>query len=260
MTRAEPDLDVARRFVEDSDIPGRLILGGITGSHHYGFPSPDSDLDIKAVHLAPTEALLGLSAPKAGFERLEMFEGVECDLTSNEARQAVQLLLGGNGNMLERILCPYQIVSSVEVEALQRLARGAVSKRFFGHYAGFFRAKCREFENAESPTAKQVLYAYRVASTGIHLLRTGELEADLSLLADEYGITEAAPLIEFKRRTAELVSLDPSEADAHRARLAQLQRALDDALDESALPDEARNHDDCERWLVAARKSELAGR
>ena len=91
--RLEPDLDVARRFVAASALPGRLVLGGITGSHHYGFPSPDSDLDIKAIHLAPTETVLGLAPPKESFERLEVFEDVECDLTSNEARQALQLFL-----------------------------------------------------------------------------------------------------------------------------------------------------------------------
>jgi predicted nucleotidyltransferase len=255
--RAEPDLGVARRFVEDSEIPGRLVLGGITGSHHYGFPSPDSDLDIKTIHLAPTASLLGLTSPAEAYERLEVFEGIECDLTSNEARQALHLLLRGNGNMLERILCPYQLVQTPEVEALQALARGAISKRFYGHYAGFFRAMCKDFENAERPTAKQVLYAYRVAATGIHLLTSGNLEADLSVLAEECGIPEALPLIEVKRQTAEQVALDPSDARGHRTSLERLGNALEGALEASELPEEPPNRDACDNWLVEARKAEL---
>jgi predicted nucleotidyltransferase len=255
--RAEPDLDVARRFVEDSEIPGRLVLGGITGSHHYGFPSPDSDLDIKTIHLAPTDSLLGLTAPNEAYERLEVFEGVESALTSNEARQALNLLLRGNGNMLERILCPYQLIQSPEVQALQALAQGAISKRFYGHYSGFFRAMCKDFEKAERPTAKQVLYAYRVAATGIHLLTSGKLEADLSVLAEECGVPEALPLIETKRQTAEQVALDPSDENSHRASLERLGKALEVALTSSSLPEEPANRDQCESWLVQMRKGEL---
>jgi predicted nucleotidyltransferase len=256
--RAEPDLELARRFLRASGVPGRVLLAGITGSHHYGFPSPDSDLDIKAIHAAPTESLLGLATPPEAHERLDQFEGVECDLTSNEARQALQLLLRGNGNMLERILCPYQLVESAEVTALQAIARDAVSRRFHGHYSGFFRAMRSEFENTSEPTAKQVLYAYRVGVTGIHLMRTGELEADLSVLASRYDAADALPLIERKRDTAERVPLDLGSAQRHQEALRGIEQVLEGAFEASTLPDEPANRDACEQWLVALRKAELA--
>jgi predicted nucleotidyltransferase len=255
--RLEPDLDLARRFAATAGIPGRLLLAGITGSHHYGFPSPDSDLDIKAIHLAPTETLLGLSPPEKGFDRIEVCEGTECDLTSNEARQALLLLLKGNGNMLERILCPYQLIESEEVEALQGLAREAVCRRFHGHYSGFFRAKRQEIERAEQPMAKSVLYAYRVGVTGLHLLGTGQLEADLSALAEPYGLAEVLPLIEEKRAGAEKLRLSRREAAQHQADLDRLQLGLDEARDASPLPEEPPNADACEAWLVERRREEL---
>lgn len=250
---------LARRFVDAAGVPGKLLLGGITGSHHYGFPSPDSDLDIKAIHLAPTRALIGLSAPSEAYERLETFEGVECDLTSNEARQALQLLLRGNGNMLERILCPYQLVQSAEVEALQALARGALSRRFHEHYAGFLRAMRRELERASEPTAKGLLYAYRVALTGIHLLRNGELEGDLSALAEPYGLPEVMALIQRKREASERVRLDPTELSLHAAKLTRIAEALDAAREESPLPETPTNVAACEAWLVEMRRRELCG-
>ena len=37
----------------------RHVVISLSGAHAYGFPSPDSDLDLKCVHLAPTESLLG---------------------------------------------------------------------------------------------------------------------------------------------------------------------------------------------------------
>jgi uncharacterized protein len=257
--RLQPDLELARRFVSSAGIPGRLLLGGITGSHDYGFPSADSDLDIKAIHVAPAESFLGLAAPRDGHERLETYEGVECDLTSNEVRQALHLLLRGNGNMIERIFCPYQLVESEETEAMRALAKGALSRRFHDHYAGFFRAMCRDVAGAPVPTAKSVLYAHRVALTGIHLLLTGELEADLSVLAAPYGADSVLPLIERKRATIERVALAKGEAAGHLATLERLGGELDRALEASPLPAEPRNAAECEAWLVDLRRREIRG-
>jgi uncharacterized protein len=256
--RLQPDLDLARRFLADSAVPGRVVLGAITGSHHYGFPSPDSDIDIKTIHLAPTASMLGLTAPKESHDRLEMFEDVECDLTSNEARQALSLMLSGNGNMLERLLCPYQLFASAQVSELQELAQGAVCKRFHGHYMGYLRGMIREHDKALAPTAKRVLYAYRVALTGVHLLRTGELQADLSVLAEPYGFAQALPLIDKKRRTAEKAVLTEAEDALHRESLPLLIEALDAAQAESPLPERAPNADACNAWLVEARRREWA--
>ena len=255
--KIEPDLNLARRFVAASEIPGRLLLGGITGSHHYGFASPDSDLDIKAIHLAPTESMLGLTAHEDAFERLEEFEGVECDLTSNEVGQALRLLLRGNGNMLERILCPYQLVDGPEVDALQGLARGALSRRFHDHYAGFFRAMRKDFERSERPSAKQVLYAYRVALTGIQLLRTGKLEADLSVLAEPYGFSEILAVLHQKRAGEERAPLASDAVPLFRERFHRVEAALDESLRVTALPENAPNFSDCERWLVEIRRAAL---
>ena len=94
-----PDMDLGRRFLAAQPPPGRVLLCAVTGSHHYGFPSPDSDLDLKGIHLAPTEPLLGLSPVVETHDRLLVFEGTECDLTTHEAQKALLLLLRGNGNI-----------------------------------------------------------------------------------------------------------------------------------------------------------------
>lgn len=142
-------LPLGRRFISADPPPGRILLCGLTGSHFYGFPSPDSDLDLKGAHLAPTEELLGLQPPGDTFERVSVFEGMECDYTSHELGKVLRLLLRGNGNMLERILSPIQLYQTEELEALQALARGAISRAFSGHYLGFFGKKCAEHQRAE---------------------------------------------------------------------------------------------------------------
>jgi uncharacterized protein len=255
-----PPLDLARRFVAAHPPPGKILLVGVTGSHHYGFPSPDSDVDLKGIHLAPTETLLGLSLPNDTHDRLEDFEGVECDLTTHEAAKALRLLLGGNGNVLERIHAPFQLFETPELAALRALTPGALSRRAFAHYRGYFRGVCREHERSAHPLAKPLLYAYRVALTGAHLLRTGEVIASLSELAPRYGFPEALELVEQKRATAEKVALS-ADADAlHRAAWPRLERALDAAREASVLPEEPADPGACDAWLRELRRRDLGDR
>lgn len=255
----EPDLERGRRFIGANAPAGSILLCGVTGSHFYGFPSPDSDLDLKGIHLAPTDALFGLEAPAETFDRLETFEGLECDYTSHEARKALALLLRGNGNMLERILSPIQLFEGPALAQLQALARGAISKRFADHYRGFFKGMCREHERSPEPEAKTLLYAYRVALTGIHLLRTGELIGDVNVTGPLYGCDSVVELALRKRRGIEHLIVTADEDARHRARWTELEAALESALAASRLPEDALNAADCNAWLVAARQAALRG-
>ena len=114
------------------------------------------------------------------FDRLEVFDGLECDL--HEPRSA-QGALAAAARQRQRARAHSFAVSARtrrrSSTALQALARGAVSKRFADHYRGFFQGMCREHERSERRKAKTLLYAYRVALTGVHLLRTGELIGDV---------------------------------------------------------------------------------
>ncbi len=252
-----PDLERARRFLAAHPPPGALLQCGVTGAHYYGFPSPDSDVDLKGVHLAPTRAWLGLDRPAETHDVLTDFEGVEHDLTTHEVGKALGLLLRGNGNVLERFTSPLQVVESEDVDALAELARGAVSKRFAGHYRGYFEGMCREHERAEAPRAKKLLYVYRVALTGVHLLRTGEVRGDVSANAAEHGVEDVEELVRAKAELGEKSAIDPALDAKHRARWPMLAALLADALAESPLPDGATNRAEVDAWLVARRVAAL---
>ena len=251
----QPDLELARAYIEQQPLPGRMLLFGVTGAHHYGFPSPDSDLDLKGLHLAPTRDLLGLRPPGQTYDRTEFYRGVECDLTSHEAAKSLALLLRGNGNMLERILSPFQVIESPELPALQQLAQASLSKRFFAHYGGYL--KGMQLEHEREPRVKSMLYTYRVALTGIHLLATGELEADVRINAPRYGFPEVLELVEQKAKGLEKASLTGAVDANFRQGWAPLQEQLEGALENSSLEEEAPNFEAIDRWLVELRAKEL---
>lgn len=191
-----PDMELARRFLAAHPPPGALLHVGLVGAHDYGFPSPDSDLDLKGMHLAPTTSLLGLTPISDTHDVLTELEGVELDLTTHEAGKALALLLRGNGNVLERLMAPVQAYATDALDELRALATGALSKRFAQHYRGYFGGMVREHER--EPRAKSALYACRVALTGIHLLGAAECRTDVTSNAAEYGL-DVTELIAIKR-------------------------------------------------------------
>lgn len=234
----------------------RHLVVALSGAHAYGFPSPDSDLDLKAIHIAPTSTFLGLDEPKLTADFMRIVEGVELDYTSNEIGPALRGILSGNGNYLERVLGELILRTSPEHDELVPLCRAALSRRVHHHYRGFAKQQHGAVLREAEPPAKRVLYVLRVALTGIHLLKSGELVADLTELMDEHGFGEARALVEAKR-AGELTRLD---AAAKARWLGHLERALtmlDAAYPTSCLPPEPPNKADLNAWLVETRRKAL---
>src|SRR5258705_12236183 len=107
-------LRIANRVLDEESRARRHLVVSLSGAHAYGFPSPDSDLDLKAIHIEPTTNLLGLNTPKPSASRLEIVDGVEIDYTSNELQMALTAVLSGNGNFAGRILGEHALVTSPE--------------------------------------------------------------------------------------------------------------------------------------------------
>jgi predicted nucleotidyltransferase len=250
------DARVCERVLAEESALRRHVVVALSGAHAYGFPSPDSDLDLKSIHVAPTSRVLGLKRVKETSERFEVVDGVEIDYTSNEIRPVLAGIIAGNGNYIERVLGALICQSSPAHESLRPLVEASISRRVYRHYRGFAGSQRRAFVSAAEPTAKKLLYVLRTALTGTHLLRTGELRVDLSTVAQEYGFGHADELIETKRR-GERVVLAESDRERWRADLDRLFAVLDQAHEESSLPDEAPNQAELDRWLVELRMSSM---
>jgi uncharacterized protein len=243
---------VARRtLTEESALREHLVVA-LTGAHAYGFASVDSDLDLKAVHVAPTGPFLGFGGDVAASDRLEVIDGVEIDYTSNEVGSALRGVLSGNGNMIERLLDPAPLVAHEALSSLRSLIRQNLSQRIYRHYHGFATNQRRAI--GDPPRVKKVLYVLRTALTGAHALMTGEVVPDLSALGHRYGFSRVEELIAYKRAAEDGVLPDGVDVEA------MLERAfvcLDEALERSALPEEPPTPGDLERWLIEHRLQRL---
>jgi len=247
----EPDMALVRRFLAARGGERQFVHVGITGAHLYGFVSPDSDIDMKGMHVQPTLDLVGLSRPKEVWNAIELFEGVECDVTTREAGPALHSLLDGDGNTFERILSPYQAFASPAFEALQDIARRSVHRGLAAHYRGYFRGMRRE--HALKGRVKTALYGYRVALSGLHLLSTGEVNPHLPDLVSAHGLDWVRELIARKVEGAEKMPIEPSDNARVLADWDRLEAALADGLAETSLPEACLTRSELADWLRTLR-------
>lgn len=216
--------------------PYPLLFVTLSGAHLYGFASPDSDYDLRGVHVLPLPDVLGLHAPRETIEVAQKRDGLDIDLVTHDARKFFALLLKRNGYVLEQLLSPLILHTTSEHAELRDLARGCVTRHHAHHYLAFAANQWKRFSTEPPPRIKPLLYVYRVLLTGVHLMRTGEVEANLPRLNETFRLNHVADLIARKTATREQAALDAAELPFHEAEYRRLLRALEQAAAETTLP------------------------
>jgi predicted nucleotidyltransferase len=228
------DLQALRRLAERQ--PHRPLFVTVSGAHLYGFPSPDSDVDLRGAHLLPLREVVGVDLPDETVERKLDLAGMEVELVSHDLGKYLRLLVKNNGYVLEQIFSPLVVAGEGFLGELRPLARRCITRHHYHHYRGFLATQRKLLDRQEPKIAKTVLYAYRVLLTGIHLLRTGEVEAHLPRLAQEYRRPFLGDLIARKRE--EKGPARDLDWAFHDRQLRELERLLEKAFQESALPND----------------------
>src|SRR4051812_28303604 len=194
----ELDTEALGRLVERQEYAPQFVT--VSGAHLYGFPSADSDVDLRGAHLLPLRAVVALDPPEQTVERKLDLAGVEVELVSHDLGKYLRLLVKNNGYVLEQIFSPLVVLGQEFLDELRPLARRCITRHHYHHYRGFIATQRKLLAKQEPKVTKTVLYAYRVLLTGVHLLRTGEVEATLPRLAHEYGRPFLLDLIAQKRQ------------------------------------------------------------
>src|SRR5918999_970856 len=171
-----------RLLAEVAAHPFPLLFVTVSGAHLYGFPSPDSDYDLRGAHLLPLRQVVGLRPGPETVERSDVREGLEVDLVTHDAAKFFRLLLRKNGYVLEQVLSPLVVHAAPAHEELKSIARDCVTRHHAHHYLGFAQTQWKLFEKESPPRVKPLLYVYRTLLTGIHLMRPGRVEANLVAL------------------------------------------------------------------------------
>lgn len=217
--------------------PYPLLFATVSGAHLYGFPSPNSDVDLRGVHCLPLELLLGLQEQDDTVEKSSVRDGLEIDLVTHDAKKFFGLLLKRNGYVLEQLLSPLVVFETPFFAELKSLATGCITRHHAHHYLGFAQTQWKLFEKENPPRVKPLLYVYRVLKTGIHLMQTGELNANLDELNELESQSFITDLIEIKCNGMEHETIDANSIAFHAKEFERLLAELQNAYEKSSLPD-----------------------
>lgn len=125
----------ARLAAIEAEEDVRILLAVESGSRAWGFPSPDSDYDVRFLYVRRPEAYIALRAPRDVIER--PIEDV-FDLNGWDLGKALGLLLKSNAVMVEWLASPivYREAAGFRGE-IERFAGKVVSRSgLMAHYLG----------------------------------------------------------------------------------------------------------------------------
>ena len=228
------------------------LFATLSGAHLYGFESPDSDVDLRGAFVLSLDQVVGLHEPQETISKTFDESGLEIDLVCHDVHKFCRLLNKNSGEILEQLFSELVVWPSPRLEELRSLFRPHIGKEFYYHYRGFLLNQLRFIEKPES-TVKETLYGYRVALTGIHLLRSGAMVAHLPSLLEEYHEPGVSDLIAEKRATREHAPLDEQRRQLHLARLRQLEQELQKAHQLSRLPCSGGAFEELNQFVVSVR-------
>ncbi len=224
-----------RPIIESQPYP--VVFATVSGAHLYGFASRDSDIDLRGVHLLPAREVVGLRTGPQTLDRSWVHEGVEMDLVTHDLAKFARLLMRRNGYVLEQLLSPLVVTTSPAHAELVAAAPACLTRHHAHHYLGFARTQYELF--GRTGELKPLLYTVRVLLTGIHLMRTGQVQAHLPSLSAAAPETpdwvgDAMQHKAYAEHTVNDGLVPAQQVDADYLRLVAV---LEDERDRSSLPE-----------------------
>jgi len=140
-----------------------------------------------------------------------------------------------------------------EHEELKKSTKGCITRYHSHHYLGFAETQWKLLNKENPKRIKPLLYVYRVLLTGIHMMRTGEVEANLRYLNSSFKMSYLDELIARKSEGAEKSHLEEADMAFHEKEYTRLQRELEQASQNSHLPERPSSKEALNDLLVRVR-------
>lgn len=191
----------------------RILFAAESGSRAWGFASPDSDYDIRAVYVKPLDWYLQLGEPPS--DTISAMLPDDLDVVAWDLRKFLQHMCRSNASVLEWLGSPivYKDVGILETLKSQ-LDECIEPSRIAFHYASMFKHAMDDRREDGSIRVKKICYALRASlcvrwvlekgtmpPTSFQDVRNGldfaaaEAEAIDRLLALKSGVAESERLV-----------------------------------------------------------------
>ncbi len=140
----------------------RILYACESGSRAWGFPSPDSDYDVRFIYVHPLDWYLRLDE---GPDTLNFPVDDELDLAGWELRKMLRLLRGSNAALFEWLQSPivYHEAAGFRAQLAPSLPAAFNLKAGLHHYLGQLRRGVEEDLIGDEVRLKRLFYALRSA-------------------------------------------------------------------------------------------------
>ncbi len=182
-----------------------------SGSRAWGFPSKDSDYDVRFIYIRPPDWYLSINL-EAKRDVIERPINDQLDINGWDLRKALQLLYKSNPPLLEWLGSPIVYLEQHSIgEKMCELAKNCHSaKACMYHYLHMAEGNYREYLKGEVVWIKKYFYVLRPIlainwlEQGLGIIPTEFEKLVSGVLSDELLIRNINNLIEQKRLGAEL--------------------------------------------------------
>ena len=184
-----------------------ILLAVESGSRAWGFPSPDSDYDVRFIYIRPREHYLNLEKRRDVYE-LPLDELL--DINGWDFDKTLRLLRSSNPTLFEWMSSPIIYRKHPVFDVLMRNAQEYfLSKPGLYHYLHMAEGNYREYLKADMVKLKKYFYVLRPILACRHILLNGTpppmLFKDLvEAQMDKALIPEIEDLLNLKEQTSEM--------------------------------------------------------
>lgn len=152
-----------------------ILLACETGSRAWGFPSPDSDYDVRVIYKHDKDWYLSLNEEK---DTIEYFlENNEIDISGWDLRKSLRLLWKSNPPLLERIQSPIiyladsDFITGINIVAKETYSRIAT----IHHYLSMAKKSLDEVLSSNEYKLKKFFYALRASVACLWILEKEDI-------------------------------------------------------------------------------------
>lgn len=181
----------------------RIICACESGSRAWGFPSTDSDYDVRFIYVHPTPWYLGITQKR---DVIEVPVDPVLDINGWDLRKAMALLRKSNGPLLEWLTSPVVYQENADaVSTMKKILPSCfLAKTACWHYLSMARGMVQTICSTDQPRIKTYLYALRSVLCCLWIIQRKSqppvlFETLRDTVLDNNGISENVAVLLAKR-------------------------------------------------------------
>jgi uncharacterized protein len=173
----------------------RILYACESGSRAWGFPSKDSDYDVRFVYVRPHNWYLSIDVARRS-DTIERPIEDEIDLTGWDLGKALNLMRKSNPPLLEWLRSPIVYAEEPEARGLKRLATKSFSPISCAwHYLSMARTNFRAYLRGASVHPKKYFYVLRPLFA-VRWIETGKGAVPMEFETLTHGVLKPGELLE----------------------------------------------------------------